>query len=432
MSIDGSQIVKRIKKATKIGLQLHLQIKSYKYSKIIFFAGAILAVILTMIPARHLGVYETSLAQKETTSKISTGCVTIDYFFNDPLLVEIQKKYDKNPTAAINSLERNSKFKELKLDSLKNDTCGVMATRLLYSVYSATEMEKERNDTTKRMIEVADNNLNIMNDLCIDTAAPISQSQRERFCEAVVNSDDPQFKDLKRYPEVLLLLSYPETKQVEKIIKLCERKNTTLLKSECYNALSAISVYYNNNKIFDKTLGVLEKQANYDDTGFTQLVIADRYLYGLGADKNYNQAIYWYNQALLKLDDKYFKTRREALNNLGIAYAHEMNYVEAATCYKEAAKMNNSTAQLNLARLYISGRGVITDHKKAYAWASLAIAIGLNYKESETMAIKIKDWETNFLVTNNRSGQDLKEAQKLAKQYYKKFILIDSSVDIEE
>ena len=78
----------------------------------------------------------------------------------------------------------------------------------------------------------------------------------------------------------------------------------------------------------------------------------------------------------------------------------------AAKWYKRAASKGNAVAQTLLANQYLSGKGVVRDAARAYAWYDLAAGQGhLN-------AIRARD-----LVARHMSEEQLNEAMKLIQSW---------------
>ena len=135
-----------------------------------------------------------------------------------------------------------------------------------------------------------------------------------------------------------------------------------------------------------------------------QYELGRRYEGGLGAEKDYTEAMKWYRkaaeqnyaQAQLSLGVCYYtgrgvaKDTAEALRwyrkaaekdsgvqwMLGVYYDSgvfvEQDETEAAKLYRKAADQDHALAQWNLARCYLNGSGVEKDYTQAYAWFNLA------------------------------------------------------------
>ena len=82
----------------------------------------------------------------------------------------------------------------------------------------------------------------------------------------------------------------------------------------------------------------------------------------------------------------------DAQYSLGVAYENgygvEKNYREAVKWYEESAKQGDADAQYSLGVHYYNGTGVIQNYKKAYAMYLMAQANGnenaLNFLKAET------------------------------------------------
>ncbi|MGN8702672.1 TIR domain-containing protein, partial [Catenibacterium mitsuokai] len=86
---------------------------------------------------------------------------------------------------------------------------------------------------------------------------------------------------------------------------------------------------------------------------------------GYGVEKNYTQAVYYYNKAIDLGNIK-------AMSNLGACYYHgygtEKDYTKAVTYYNKAIDLGNINAMLQLGICYYYGHGVKQDYKQAFSW----------------------------------------------------------------
>ena|SRR5882672_4554387 len=109
------------------------------------------------------------------------------------------------------------------------------------------------------------------------------------------------------------------------------------------------------------------------------------YHHGLGQERDYVQAMYWYRKA----------TEHElpgAQTNLGVMYEDgsgvNKDYSQAAHWYGAAAENGDARGQYNLASLYMAGKGVPLDYVSAYIWYSLAESLGDNLSAGQLKDLK--------------------------------------------
>jgi TPR repeat protein len=102
------------------------------------------------------------------------------------------------------------------------------------------------------------------------------------------------------------------------------------------------------------------------------------YASGLGAPKNYAEALKWFHLAADQESDN-------AQYNLGLMYGNGwgvgQDRVQAAKWYRLAADQGHAMAQVNLGAMYATGRGMRRDYIQAYMWFSLARADGLSNRD---------------------------------------------------
>ena len=106
----------------------------------------------------------------------------------------------------------------------------------------------------------------------------------------------------------------------------------------------------------------------------------------------------------------------EAQNELGVMHAIgdgvPKDDVQAAKWYRLAAEQGLPKAQFNLGGMYAIGDGVPKDDVQAYAWLNIADAQG--YQRAE----KVKE-----LVAESMTRKRIARAQKLAREYWEKYVL---------
>lgn len=124
--------------------------------------------------------------------------------------------------------------------------------------------------------------------------------------------------------------------------------------------LTLVSKQFNENKKnwrINNLIAMAEKgnKEAQNDLGFS-------YGQGLGVDKNYEQAIYWYEKAAAQ-------GSIPALYNIGLFYEKGFgvtkDLLQARRFYTKAAMQGSADAQVNLGFLYMSGQGGGVDYVKA-------------------------------------------------------------------
>jgi len=139
-----------------------------------------------------------------------------------------------------------------------------------------------------------------------------------------------------------------------------------------------------------------------------QYLLALNYKLGLGVPQDYVEARKWFLKAAEQ-------GHADAQFNLGLLYNNghgvPQDYVEARKWYLKAAEEGHASAQSNLSFLYLNGQGVPQDFVTAYAWMNIAAAQG------NEMAKRSRD-----LAAANLDPASLVEAQKLSKDYFKRYV----------
>lgn len=241
--------------------------------------------------------------------------------------------------------------------------------------------------------------------------------------ETVLEKNKNVSKDTLAIYEIILSSYYYKNKQIEKLDYLCKKNPYYIdFRSYCFKLLMSIGDDFYQNRSLKQAFNTYEIASNYDSSGISEFKIAEMYQRGEGV--NYIQldaAIHQYKMALQKITDT--KLKAYAINDMGVAYDSLMDHVSAFQCYKASAEMGFTLAQLNLAKSYANGTGVITDNSQAYAWSSVAIAKGLENNEQELEAKNIKNSQALILSIYDKTGQALKDADNLAKLYYKTYVL---------
>ena len=95
-----------------------------------------------------------------------------------------------------------------------------------------------------------------------------------------------------------------------------------------------------------------------------QRALGNMYQFGNGAPKNYAEALVWYRKAA--------ERNPTCAYTLACSYARgdvaPQDYTKAAAWYRKAAEEDLPVAQLELGKLYSSGRGVTRDQSQANVW----------------------------------------------------------------
>ena len=125
---------------------------------------------------------------------------------------------------------------------------------------------------------------------------------------------------------------------------------------------------------------------------------------GIGAPRDYSEAVKWYRSAaeksqrvhaFIKLSNHYYYGRK---------VPHD--YAEAAKWIRKAAEQGFAPDQLLLGQMYAKGEGVPRDNILAYMWISLAASQG-----------DAKAREDLDRLERSLKGGDLAQAQKIARDW---------------
>jgi TPR repeat protein len=121
---------------------------------------------------------------------------------------------------------------------------------------------------------------------------------------------------------------------------------------------------------------------------------------GLGAPKDFKQALDWYRRSAAGGDDA-------AQNNLGTMFRKGEGVAqdrrEAAKWFRMSAEQGNPIAQFNLGSLYEDGEGLPKDRVEAGAWFLLALGQGYGPASGRFAALAL-------------SGSDAAEARRRARR----------------
>ena len=104
-----------------------------------------------------------------------------------------------------------------------------------------------------------------------------------------------------------------------------------------------------------------------------QSALGDRFLYGDGVARDFNEAREWYQKAAEQGDAK-------ADNSLGYMYdagrGVRRDYAEALMWYSKAADHGSAAAACSLGNMYYSGQGVRQSYGEAWRWYKKAADFG--------------------------------------------------------
>lgn len=135
-------------------------------------------------------------------------------------------------------------------------------------------------------------------------------------------------------------------------------------------------LHSNKNNYSEKKLGEAYYALYYDTKDVKYLREATEYGYALNSygvyydqKEDYNNANYWYRKAIKRNNDNY------ALRNLGMNYEYGLgvlrDYKEAVYYYNKAIMAGSKSAKCDLAKLYIYGWGVEKNNRKAKKLAKM-------------------------------------------------------------
>jgi TPR repeat protein len=126
------------------------------------------------------------------------------------------------------------------------------------------------------------------------------------------------------------------------------------------------------------------------------------YYDGMGVDKDYKEAVRWYQFAAQQ-------GHAGAQSNLGYIYYKgqgvAQDYKEAVRWYRLAAQQGDRDAQNNLGVMYVEGHGVLQDNIKAHTWFNIAAS-----NESKNSATN------RDAVASKMSPQQIEQAQRMARE----------------
>jgi TPR repeat protein len=115
-----------------------------------------------------------------------------------------------------------------------------------------------------------------------------------------------------------------------------------------------------------------DAESSIDDPQI-QTRLGNNYKTGMGVDKNYKKAVYWYRKAA----EQDFAP---AQNNLAVMYEQGLGLPkdesEAVKWYRRAAEQHDAKAQHSIGIMYRDGRGIPRDQEEAVKWIGYAAEQG--------------------------------------------------------
>ncbi|MEO8964889.1 MAG: tetratricopeptide repeat protein [Gammaproteobacteria bacterium] len=220
---------------------------------------------------------------------------------------------------------------------------------------------------------------------------------------------------------------YEKMHMTKKLVNVCTTglDLDDLQKSSCVLRLLSLGDQYNNAKRFEDAFNLYMAAAQIIESGdyfssIAKVQIADMYYKGNGVKKDNNQALEWYYKALKDLNSKPLKS--DIFGSIGVILYSQNDVIGAFNNYKKSSELGNSWYQTNLASMYFYGNGAIQDFAEAYAWASVALSIGIKDEKHRNNALSIRNSARTLLIYNSQPGTSLKNANELAKNYYEKYI----------
>lgn len=410
--------------------------------KIIFSKASIAAIILFSLT---LGSY---FQKKEVLRQSDTP---LSKSIKSPAQKQISAEKKENPCQesenAINALVKNlyktlgdneeeikknrsiflHQDESLKKIVIENNDCGAHSASRLAGIYSHYGLKEKANKYHKIVLDFAEKgnttaiarlcsyDATVSNLLGYDPAA--TKEQKLHFCKLVINNKN---EDSKFFAVDFLGELYFDENKEDDLLELCNKAGDS--KNLCHMLyLFPLADKLYKEKKYERAMKFYEKIEPYDTKGnyFVAGQLAEIYAQGNGTAINHSAAIFWYKKALEKSHNDMLYAMN--MNDMGVAYDHQKDFVSAFKCYKQAAIMGSATGQRNLAIDYINGYGIIQDYQEAYAWISVAIAQGLSNNQDQ--AEKIRGWLTYNLIAQDKTEKKLMYAKKLAKKYYKNYVL---------
>lgn len=337
----------------------------------------------------------------------------------DTIKIKTTSGFEAAEQKALMSLINKPEFSALKKIAHQNDECGAKASVTLFSIYSQLKNKVLAKKYHQKLLRFAKSNKrSAYTVLCDDYSGLTKNSDVAYACKKIVNSSTDIFDKSSKHVALLgLSESYLDQKSVDKLINLCI--NTTdkrFQQGTCRSQLFALAGQFDAEKNYSQKFKILYGLAKFDNSGLSQAQLGDMYFRGEGRVHDPIKSIAWNNIALGKLTNNAIRVL--TIQQIGAAYMQITNYVMAFKYFHQAALMGYSLAQANLAVMYQMGWGVLQNDIQSFAWASVAVAQGVDNADMQADVEKLKNTLTSLLKKQDMAGRELTRAKSLAKQYY--------------
>lgn len=341
-------------------------------------------------------------------------------------LVEIGMKFPQtNDKHRSQLLMKDNIIKDLEKFSAWENDLGNNCKELLYNIQFEAGFESEALKTYQTLVKSASkNNHQAIISLCLLNTKLRPSEETIGYCEKAIMYNDSDFNGVVAYNKYLIFKIlekyYYKQNKIDRFAEICLQNKDERIKVNCTMSFyDRANKFYNDNN-FIEAFNLHKKASTFDIYGINQYSLALMYHTGKGVNEDHNAAIYWYLDALGKLR-KGCSNVPKILYNLGCIYSRNNDYIKAFYYYHKSAVMGDSCGQYSLAVMYADGHGVLKNFQQAYAWDSIAIAKGLDhYRLIE--AEKLRERLSIIITDQDLSGNSLKEAKDLAKQYYEKYL----------
>ena len=252
-------------------------------------------------------------------------------------------EYRKDIINSFNNLER--KFKNINTDNIdeyieKAENGDAETQFLLYIYY----LNKDHQDLNKS-VEWLKKRLTNQNDSIKEHWLQLL------FSYIAINRDD--IKSLLLQQERTMIKEY-----IENNMYVC-----LILGDEYFASPEKESAYGHDNQ---KAMYFFKKAAEHGHK-LGAFAVAGMYECGIGVEKDYERAVYWYKKAYELGETNYssFHIAEIYFNGKGNV---AKDYKSAANWYLKAGKNNNAKAQYRLAMMYFKGIGVEEDYLQGLQW----------------------------------------------------------------
>jgi hypothetical protein len=338
------------------------------------------------------------------------------------------------------------KFSELNNIANGHDICAAEAQNALVFFYvsntSKRQYWEEKNNATYAQL-IQNNNQYSIAKVCASFDITIHpDSLMVVSCKKLLASDDKYYlKDAKNAAILNLYFYYFQIKDTKKLVELCSSYifQPRMMGDKFYNffgycddaTLRVANDYltgydgfkpdYSKGLALLNTLSLSSKRPDIQAEIDNQMGVVNGA--GLGKPIDEESALYYFEKGL-----EITPENPRLLYSLGLEYLNLHQYPKAFSALLHAAKLGSANSQIRLAWLYIKGFGVLPDEKQAYAWLTVAIASGLDSPSEVAKANALKTALIHDLSVRDNAGTELKDAQNLAEQYYKKYVLQEKPV----